>query len=137
MKEINIVNINKERVCYNCGSNKTTLRNKVYERWYNIDKGTLCHKCYQKLKGYPRYNNPNNKEFNNKHNPNKLWFRNKTILLYWNPRTGYCSQCTNNIYDGSCNRTHMHHSLGYYIIFPWYGIIELCASCHRKQEGRY
>ena len=28
--------------------------------------------------------------------------------------------------------THMHHARGYFTIFPWFGIEELCARCHIK-----
>lgn len=135
LRKINIINITNEKICYNCGSNKTTLRNGIYERWYKhqtVQDKIVCHSCYKKLFGYPRYS----KTYNDKKNPitnkQRYLYKNRRILSDYNPRTGYCSQCSNNIYDGTCKKTQMHHSLGYYIIFPYFGLVELCSSCHVK-----
>lgn len=121
-----ILNLVGKYTCFLCGSNTTLLKNGKYERWYNYYNNKICQDCHVKT----RHNKDiNRKKRNDKHNKNRLKFKNIRILLDWNPRIDICSIC--NKYH---NRTHMHHSLGYYIIFPWYGIIELCPSCHRKEE---
>jgi len=85
-----------------------------------------------------------NQRYRLSHNEyNKNWFRksnyNKRHIVFLGSRiiytfrqlTGYCSKCKNNMHDGTCKITHMHH-LFYVPIMPWACRIELCASCHGK-----
>jgi ferredoxin len=108
-----------KRVCYYCGSDKT---------WHNkwlINWGTsyfLCTRCYSRLFLHPKYNGRR--------------FKYKGVdRLGLNCRSGRCSWCTNNIYDGSCKETQWHH-LKYDDNKPQAHRIELCASCHRKETIR-
>ena len=48
-------------------------------------------------------------------------------------RTGYCSRCSNNIHDGSCKRTALHH-IQYHDDDPLKDTIELCGACHLKRH---
>jgi hypothetical protein len=59
----------------------------------------------------------------------QMKFLGKNIFLGFRQQIGYCSKCPNNIYDGTCKSTHMHHYF-YCIIMPWACRIELCAKCH-------
>lgn len=63
---------------------------------------------------------------------NKVVFLGKQIFVGFRQQTGYCFQCPNNIFDGTCKLTHMHH-LSYIPIMIWACRIELCVSCHLKQ----
>ena len=63
-------------------------------------------------------------------NPKLLRFKNKQLTLFA-LRNGICQNCGKNKHLGDIKLTHMHH-LEYFIIFPWFGVIELCASCHMK-----
>lgn len=62
-------------------------------------------------------------------NPKRMWFKNKSISLKENPRTGVCSLCR---YQG---KTHMHHTQ-YDKSDPLKHTIELCISCHGKESYR-
>lgn len=66
---------------------------------------------------------------------NKVAFLGKQIFVGFRQQRGHCSQCPNNVYDGTCKLTHMHHLL-YVPIMIWACRIELCASCHRKEKIR-
>jgi hypothetical protein len=79
-----------------------------------------------------KYNDKWNKITHNR----TLVFLRKFIILTFNPRTGYCSWCPNNIHDGSCKRTAMHHWF-YLTIMPWACTEELCSSCHRTTHHRH
>lgn len=122
-----IINLVGKYTCFLCGSRTTLLRDGKYERWYNYQNNKICQDCFTKTK--EKKKDPNSKKRNDRHNKNRLLFKNIRVLLDWNPRTDICSHCGK--YD---NKTNMHHALGYYIIFPWYGTIELCYSCHAIEE---
>jgi hypothetical protein len=122
------------RICCNCGSDKTRIRKRdnrpsPIQEWYKYKDGYICNKCYCKLIDNPKWNYINN--------PKQLRYKGRGIQLKENPRTGYCSLCTNNIYDGSCKRTHMHHFAEYHDDDPLRDTIELCVSCHRREHGKY
>ena len=60
--------------------------------------------------------------------------------MYDDIKDNKCNLCQNKIGDpfinqyGKLEKTkllHTHHII-YIIIFPWYGTITLCASCHGK-----
>lgn len=107
------------RKCYRCNSTKT-YRNS----WYNTKQGWQCKKCYDKHVTNPKWHKITN--------PNKLGIKSIQLYGYTNQRIGCCSLCKNNIFNGSCKQTHMHHKF-YLRIIPWFGRIELCASCHVKK----
>lgn len=122
------------RECYNCGSIKTYIRKDGFEHWYNNRplNQWLCEKCNNILIKNPKWHPITNPVWHEKTNKNDIIFVNKNVYLSFNPRTGRCSRCINNIYDRTCKQTHMHHWV-YIIILPWFGTEELCASCHRKE----
>ena len=62
----------------------------------------------------------------------RLQYKDKRISLKYNPRTGFCSICPNNIYDKSCKLTHIHHLL-YDDTDPLKYTIELCPNCHKNR----
>ena len=143
--------------CANCFSTETWIDKNGHECWLRHGDGLICHKCYNKLINNPKrtkecikeYNDKRPKGFNKKYNDKrpsgfnrkydiirnklKLRFKGLQIVLKEKPRTGYCSICKNNIFDGSCKRTNIHH-LEYHDGDPMKDTIELCNSCHRKQH---
>lgn len=50
----------------------------------------------------------------------------RKVKISFNPRKYVCSNC------GAIGKTHLHHSMGYFMILPWFGIQELCKSCHGR-----
>lgn len=77
------------------------------------------------------YRNPGYyKELSKKHMARKINFCGREMTLSFVPRTGKCSSCGIIIQPGM-RRTHMHHTKGYFIIFPWFGTEEICGRCHR------
>lgn len=116
------------RECYCCGSTKTYvdkksgtptwLSNKIEDQW-------LCVRCYNRLiiayKWAPIQNPVKNKR--------RINFRGRRILIKTNPRTGYCTLCSNNIHNGTCERTAIHH-LEYHVENPLQNTIEVCTKCH-------
>jgi hypothetical protein len=114
--------LQKIKSCSNCGTFKAF-------RW----SGSICFNCYRNEKGYNR--NKTHKIANIRNNPRKIRFKQRYIPLSWYTRTGYCSECPNNIFNKTCKQTHMHHDKGYFAIFPWFGTVELCVSCHNKRKN--
>lgn len=116
------------RICFECGSDTTRVRfttfshdknGKQYraEDWYKNENGNrICNKCYRA-----------------KRSKREMRFLGKKITLSFKIRKGICSKCGNNIFDGSCKNTNMHH-IFYVPILVWFGTIELCASCHAEEE---
>lgn len=133
------------RECYSCGSIKTYVRNDNQENWYRNKpfEQWLCERCNNHLIKNPKWHpithpitNPiTSKKWNQINSTKRLKFHDKQIILDNNPRTGYCSWCTNNIFDKSCKHTHIHHKK-YHINDPLEDTIELCPSCHRKETIR-
>lgn len=125
-------------ICYACNGIWTSKNTRGAPNWFlNLDEGgriigMLCNNCYSLFITYPKLKARG--WFNTKYTyGNNKWH----IIIYtgwnWKQRTGYCSLCPNNIHDGSCKRTNLHHK--YYLrIFPWFGRIEVCRSCHSKLE---
>jgi hypothetical protein len=115
-------------VCYACGDTKTTANTRGLSNWYlnyDADSNMLCAYCYQKIIHHPKYR------------PVAI-ARSKNLIRFGSMQqlqgtfralTGYCSKCPNNIFDGSCKTTQMHHLI-YIRILPWFGREELCPSCH-------
>lgn len=119
------------RLCSECKSDKTCLRDGKYPRWYRYKDDWLCQKCYNKFISYPVYAKKLRKKGNLIHNPRRLLFKNKRVLLKENPRIGFCLLCSNNIHDGTCSKTNIHHE-NYHDDDPLKDTIELCTSCHNK-----
>ena len=121
-------------VCYACGHTKTTVNTRGTPNWilnYDSDCNMLCHYCYEELIRRPRYRPIQAQR------EQKLMRFGKGLQLQGTFRalTGYCSKCPNNIYDGSCKTTHMHHLI-YVRILPWFGRHELCPSCHTTETWK-
>lgn len=110
-----------KRLCLTCGSDTTYRDKNGWISWHHYGNGWMCHKCHNRLIADPK-NNPRKYRFGSK---GPRFFGPKKML------TGRCSRCPNNIYDGSCKMTAMHHC--YYLrISPLCCREELCQSCHIK-----
>lgn len=116
-----IISVDK-RLCTICGSDTTYRywKRDVYY-WHRISNGWACDRCYcRTIKKRSRVTSPKQFRFGS-------WrghFIGPKRML-----TGYCSRCSNNIYDGSCKQTSMHH--WYYLrISPMCCREEVCQSCH-------
>jgi len=68
-------------------------------------------------------------------NSKNILFKGKRTNTGQLPRTGYCSLCDNNIYDGTCKRTSIHHFAQYHDDDPLKDTIELCNSCHAYETN--
>lgn len=115
-----------ERSCYSCGSNKSWVDKNGYEKWHlnhDQENNVLCLKCFDRYILSPIYSK------------RRYTFKDKQLYTWHGLKTGYCSLCPNNIYDGSCKRTNLHHKY-YIIIFPWFSLTELCNSCHNKEDRK-
>lgn len=127
-------------ICYACGRDKTSKNSKGRPNWLlNINTkngndviGMLCSRCYNLYITYPKLKARG--LFNTIYTYGAAkWGRVIYAGMRWKQRSGYCSLCPNNIHDGSCKRTNMHHWI-YIRIFPWFGRIEVCRGCHSKIE---
>jgi hypothetical protein len=132
-----------------CGKREIHNGIKWQQLWLRYQVGYICMNHYitlirrpkipksyhRKFRRTPEQNKIINKKYNKIYHPRRFRFKDKSISLKSNPRIGYCSWCPNNIHDGSCRLTNMHH-IEYYIIFPWFGTVELCVSCHNKETQR-
>lgn len=117
------------------------------KKWNRYNNGFICDNHYYHKVSRFRRTKEDNKRFNDrrtkeylkkcaeKFSPRRIAFGNKRITLWQNLRTGYCSVCPNNIYDGSCKKTDTHHYF-YLPIMVWACTIELCASCHAYESHR-
>lgn len=125
--------------CYLCGSTNTRIERGHIEHWYhNMGRDKpICKKCYNNLYSAPQFRDRNRERINahdRERMKSKFLFFKKQIYSNFKQRSGYCSACPNNIYDSTCKVTHMHHWT-YIIIFPWFGRVELCSSCHTKTKN--
>lgn len=125
--------LKNKNVCFINSLHETYIKKNGKLQWHKYNGNRICHKCYNKLVHVPKYTLVNNHKNNLIYHPRRLTFKNKRILLETNPRTGYCSQCSNNIFDRSCKRTHIHH-IQYHEDDPLKDTVELCASCHNKKK---
>jgi hypothetical protein len=125
--------IRHKRFCYVCGSAKTSRNSKGCENWYNKPYGKdkpLCDTCYGRIIENPRLRKTDRyKQWLKRYQIKQFRFRDRRIHTDLIQRTGRCSQCPNNIFDGSCRRTNMHHWI-YLTCLPWFGTQELCNRCH-------
>lgn len=120
-----------KKVCLIDSSHETYCDKKGYIHWYRYKTGWICSRCHNKLVTNPKFHPIYNPIFRSR----CLLFKGKHILLEKNPRTGYCSWCTNNIYDGSCKRTSIHH-VEYDDKNILANTIEICNSCHAYETNR-
>jgi hypothetical protein len=116
----------KQRICSNCGSNKTLFhlaRGKYpYNKWYKDGKGGFwCNSCYHKITDDPN--------MTKQYNSTRMKFKDKIIHIGRNPRTGICQWC------GRKGLTQMHHKQ-YHDDEPLRDTVELCPSCHMKESRR-
>ncbi len=109
------------RFCMIDPTHKPYIKKHGWEDWRKYKDGYICKRCHDRLINGPIYDS------------RRLWFKDKRVKLKYTPKTGYCSLCSNNIFDKSCRRTSMHH-LFYITIMPWFGTVEVCNSCHRKEH---
>lgn len=115
------------RVCTIDPTHKTYIDKINRPQWYKYNNQWICSRCRNKLILNPKWHNINNKK--------RIRFKEKIISIKNNPRKGYCSRCSNNIFDGSCKRTHMHHEL-YDVNNVLNNTIELCPKCHDKETWK-
>lgn len=114
------------KACYCCGSIESIDPTSHSQHWYhNHDNSNnlLCLKCYRHLIRNPRKLKTQSIRV--------FMFYNRHVYYTFKQRTGYCSKCSNNIHNGSCKKTHMHHWV-YLTCLPWFGREELCVSCHSR-----
>jgi hypothetical protein len=134
--------LQSKRHCYECGSGITRIRTSRegyrWEEWcFRLGKDRpLCHTCAKRLIYSPKYREKlhktkHYKEYTAARGRRYMRYGRKTLCMSFRQLSGYCSKCSNNIFDGSCKKTDMHH-LFYIIIVPWFGRIELCSTCHIK-----
>jgi len=93
--------------------------------WYRYQDSLICEKHYDKLITNPKLP----KGWSRKYHEKDILFLKKRLRLSWIIRTGYCSICSNNIHNGSCKLTSMHHWF-YLPIMVWACTEERCNSCH-------
>jgi hypothetical protein len=117
----------QQRICSNCGSNRTVVtapvngRHFPHHRWYKDHKGGFwCNSCYHKIMDDPAKVRARNKR--------RMWFKNQVVHLKENPRKGICSLC-----GRTDLKTDMHH-IQYHDRKPLKDAIEVCASCHMKES---
>lgn len=131
--------------CAICNSNITRVsKNKPtsvhpegerYWKWYNTENGKICAKCYDRL--YKSKFPEKAKLQNKKRNSNRLKYKEKYVRVKELVKTGECEWCPNNVYDGSCKHTQLHHKENKYNDEDFLDeVTELCPSCHRKETIR-
>jgi hypothetical protein len=81
------------------------------------------------LDNHPNYKKLQDKKLRPVYNKKRVRFKGKQIFTKLMPRTGYCSKCSNNIFDGSCKITVIHH-IQYHDDDILKDTVELCVSCH-------
>lgn len=121
----------KERVCSSCGSTQTYIthynnRHSPHHQWYTKNGLTYCSKCNNKLFTNPKWRPINNPIYHAR----CITYKDKKILLKFNPRKGVCTIC--GARKGiECRTTHIHHK-EYHDDDMLKDTIEVCASCHNK-----
>lgn len=116
-----------------CFKDETHDGKKWKEEWGLHKNGNwVCTKHYYKYVKKRIRPKGHNKKFMSR----RIVFLRKRIHLSFDIRTGYCSLCPNNIYDGSIKRTNMHHWF-YVPIMPWACCEERCVGCHDIETTKY
>lgn len=128
--------------CSKCGSSTTTMgQNRrlrkdgkmgaPYANWYtNKDGKWLCRKCYFNTIQNPKWN----PIFRKIHNPRRLTYKGKVVLLAKPPRVGVCNWCR-AVVPFDCQRTNMHHE-SYHDDNVLKDAIELCPRCHYETKRK-
>lgn len=121
-----------QRTCSKCGSNKTYIRkdgNHKGPRWRFDEAGNrLCDKCYKHFVYNPSLTRIGFwKEYHRTHRV--IRFKQKYARVATDIRKHLCSKC------GKKGLTHLHHEK-----YDEQNIlahtVELCASCHAKENHR-
>jgi hypothetical protein len=142
-------NINKsdKRFCLIDKNHKTYFKKNGRAHWLRYKGAWICKKCYHRLVGNPKRTKEYLKKYykkatpeeararNAKQIPRLIRFKNRRLTLSQKARTGRCQRCPNNIFNGSCKRTHIHH-VEYNEHDPIDKTIELCVSCHMTEEWK-
>lgn len=110
-----------------CFKEEVDTGKKWKECWYHNEGNFLCMMHYGRLINNKRPHRT--RSYLKKYSDRKLNFLGKRLTLSFQLRTGYCSICPNNIFDGSCKTTHTHH-LFYVPIMIWACSEERCVNCH-------
>ena len=130
-----------------CGKREIYNGKKWQEHWHHHKNGGyLCERHYLSIIRYPlvtkegrrktylSLSKENIKKWRKAYTSKRITFLGKRVSLSFEPRTGHCSLCTNNIYDKSCKETNLHHYF-YMSIMMWACTIEKCASCHTRDHN--
>ena len=108
------------RICSNCGSDKTYMRNdraKPRPHWHKHNDKWYCQKCAFKL------------FLTSKYTKRRLTYRGKKITFPYNIRSGICQWCKKK------GITFLHH-IKYHDDNPLKDTIEICKSCHSKHHWK-
>jgi hypothetical protein len=120
------------RTCSICNSEMTKIE-KVgnWPHWYRYNGGWICRKCYKRDIVYVNNREKISRVYNVRYGPRKMYWapEKRYIYLPVDPRTGICKWCNFSGY------THLHHEQ-YHLYDPTKGIVELCASCHKRHHQR-
>ena len=140
------VHVELNRQCVACDSKTTYVDKRGKHQWRMYDNEWYCKNCYSRYIDNPIRNPENSKKWNpithKKYGPKRMSFKDERIQLKENPRNGICRKCGKSIGGeyidckgrmAIIKRTHEHHRYGYFIIFKWFGLVELCVSCHMKE----
>jgi hypothetical protein len=125
---------NRKCLYFNVCGKSEVYTGRWKEHWHPYQDGYLCKTHYSKLVGYKKRTAETRKKYNDKYNIRKIKFIDRQIIIDKNPKSGYCSWCPNNIHDGSCKVTNMHH-IKYDKNNVLANTIEICASCHAKETN--
>jgi hypothetical protein len=129
-------NSKDNRVCSECGSNETPLRQNKrirtdgtlgppYPQWYSDGMGGYhCKPCRARLVDHPKWNLVNLKI----HNERRLTYKGKVVRLKEAPRIGVCNWCR-AVPPFDCAKTQIHHEQ-YDDENPLAHTIEVCPKCH-------
>jgi len=91
-----------------------------------------CLQCYHRKW---KFKNPEkvkelNKKWSTIHNPRRIVFKGRSVLLKENPRKGICSKC-GAVKGKDCKNTIMHHEK-YIESDVLAHTVEVCTRCHNK-----
>lgn len=125
------VKIPSDRHCTICGSYKTNVRlhknGYLNYKWRYHDGKWYCNKCYSKYF--------ENLIVHKVYGPRRVNYKGIRIQLKDNPRKGICSWCGRKIGEG-IKKTALHHFSEYHDDDPLKDTIEICVSCHTKENWR-
>jgi len=102
-----------DRTCSVCGTADTYITKQGWKEWRRDGRGGwICSNC-----------------------PRRIDTNGRQITIKWLQLIGICNFCC-AVKGVNTKKTDWHHQKGFIIIFPWYGIIELCSKCHIKEMWR-